>query len=38
LIAAAHVVEADGEVLVVEFELLRAVSAALDVPMPPLAA
>lgn len=38
LIAAAHVVQADGQVLISEFELLRAVAAALDVPMPPLAA
>lgn len=37
LVAAAHVVQADGQVLVCEFELLRAVSAALDIPMPPLA-
>jgi hypothetical protein len=38
LMAAAHVVQADGQVLVCEFELLRAVSAALDIPMPPLLA
>ncbi len=38
LVAAAHVVQADGQVLVCEFELMRAISAALDVPMPPLAA
>ncbi len=38
LVAAAHVVQADGQVLICEFELLRAVSAALDIPMPPLAA
>jgi len=38
LMAAAHVVQADGQVLVCEFELLRAISAALDIPMPPLAA
>jgi Zn-dependent protease with chaperone function len=37
LVAAAHVVQADGQVLICEFELLRAISAALDVPMPPLA-
>jgi Zn-dependent protease with chaperone function len=37
LVAAAHVVQADGQVLVTEFELLRAFAAALDVPMPPLA-
>ncbi len=36
--AAAHVVSADGVILVAEAELLRAVSATLDVPMPPLAA
>jgi Zn-dependent protease with chaperone function len=36
LIAAAHTVGADGQVLVAEAELLRAISAALDVPMPPL--
>lgn len=38
LVAAAHIVKADGQVLVCEFELLRAIAAALDVPMPPLAA
>jgi Zn-dependent protease with chaperone function len=38
LIAAAHVVSANGTVSVAEFELLRAVAAALDVPLPPLAA
>jgi len=37
LVAAAHVVGADGQILVTEAELLRAVSAALDIPMPPLA-
>ncbi len=37
LTAAAHVVGADGQILVAEAELLRAVAAALDVPMPPLA-
>jgi hypothetical protein len=37
LMAAAHVVGADGEILVAEAELLRAISATLDVPMPPLA-
>ncbi len=36
LIAAAHVVGADGQIGVAEAELLRAISAALDVPMPPL--
>jgi len=35
--AASHVVGADGRVLVTEFELLRAIAAALDCPMPPLA-
>jgi len=38
LIAAAHVVSADGQILVSEAELLRAIAAALDVPMPPLMA
>jgi hypothetical protein len=38
LVAAAHVVGADGQILVAEAELLRAISAALDCPMPPLAA
>jgi uncharacterized tellurite resistance protein B-like protein len=38
LVAAAHVVQADGQVRVCEFELLRAISAALDIPMPPLVA
>jgi Zn-dependent protease with chaperone function len=38
LVAAAHVVQADGRVLIAEFELLRAISAALDCPMPPVAA
>jgi hypothetical protein len=37
LVAAAHVVSADGQVLVTEAELLRATAAALDCPMPPLA-
>jgi Zn-dependent protease with chaperone function/uncharacterized tellurite resistance protein B-like protein len=37
LVAAAHVVGADGQILVEEAELLRAIAAALDVPMPPLA-
>jgi uncharacterized tellurite resistance protein B-like protein len=37
LVAAAHVVQADGQVLISEFEFLRAISAALDVPMPALA-
>jgi Zn-dependent protease with chaperone function len=34
LVAAAHVVGADGQLLVTEAELLRAISAALDCPMP----
>jgi Zn-dependent protease with chaperone function len=37
LVAGSYVVSADGRVLVTEFELLRAVAAALDCPMPPLA-
>lgn len=36
LTAAAHVVNADGRVLVEEIELLRAIAAALDCPMPPV--
>ncbi len=36
LVAAAHVVSADGQVTVHETELLRAIAAALDVPMPAL--
>ncbi len=36
LVAAAHVVGADGQLLVTEAELLRAIAAALDCPMPPL--
>jgi tellurite resistance protein len=36
--AAAHVVGADGRILTTEAELLRAICAAIDVPMPPLAA
>ncbi|MDB6128757.1 MAG: peptidase Ste24p, partial [Verrucomicrobia bacterium] len=36
LIAGAHVVGADGQILIAEFELLRAIAAALDCPMPPL--
>jgi Zn-dependent protease with chaperone function len=36
--AAAHVVSADGVILIGEAELLRAISASLDVPMPPLSA
>lgn len=38
LVAAASVVSADGRILIAEAELLRAVSAALDCPMPPLTA
>ena len=38
LVAAAAVVSADGRLLVSEAELLRAISAALDCPMPPLSA
>jgi Zn-dependent protease with chaperone function len=38
LMAAAHVVSADGVLLTQEAELLRAVAAALDVPVPPIAA
>jgi Zn-dependent protease with chaperone function len=38
LVAAAHVVSADGVVLTQEAELLRAVAASLDVPVPPIAA
>ena len=36
LAAAARVVTADGRLLITEAELLRAVAAALDCPMPPL--
>jgi Zn-dependent protease with chaperone function len=36
LVAAAHVVGADGQILITEAELLRAIAAALDVPLPPL--
>jgi Zn-dependent protease with chaperone function len=38
LMAAAHVVSADGVLLTQEAELLRAVAASLDVPVPPLSA
>jgi Zn-dependent protease with chaperone function len=38
LMAAAHVVSADGVLLTQEAELLRAVAASLDVPVPPIAA
>ena len=36
--AAAHVVSADGVLLTAEAELLRAVAASLDVPVPPMSA
>ena len=36
LLAAAEVVTADGQLLITEAELLRAIAAALDCPMPPL--
>ena len=38
LVAAAHVVGADGVILQAESELIRAIAASLDVPVPPLAA
>jgi len=38
LMAAAQVVTADGQLLITEAELLRAIAAALDCPMPPLVA
>jgi Zn-dependent protease with chaperone function len=38
LVAAAHVVSADGVLLTQEAELLRAVAASLDVPVPPISA
>ncbi|MGA2691369.1 MAG: M48 family metallopeptidase [Opitutaceae bacterium] len=38
LMAAAHVVSADGVLLTEEAELLRAIAASLDVPVPPLTA
>jgi Zn-dependent protease with chaperone function len=38
LMAGAHVVSADGVLLTQEAELLRAVAASLDVPVPPIAA
>jgi Zn-dependent protease with chaperone function len=37
LVSAAHVVSADGVLLTQEAELLRAVAASLDVPVPPMA-
>ena len=36
--ACAHIAGADGQILVAEAELLRAIAATLDVPMPPLLA
>ncbi len=36
LVASAHVVSADGVVLTAEAELIRAIAASLDVPVPPL--
>ena len=36
--ACAHIAGADGQILIAEAELLRAIAATLDVPMPPLAA
>ena len=36
LVAAAQVVTADGQLLITEAELLRAIAAALDCPMPPM--
>ena len=38
LVASTHIVGADGSILIAEAELLRAISAALDCPMPPLLA
>ena len=38
LAACAHIAGADGQILVAEAELLRAIAATLDVPMPPLLA
>ena len=38
LVASAQVVTADGQLLITEAELLRAIAAALDCPMPPLGA
>jgi len=34
--ACAHIAGADGQILIAEAELLRAIAATLDVPMPPL--
>ena len=36
LLAGAHTISANGSISVPEFELLRAIAAALDVPLPPL--
>ncbi len=36
ILACAHIAGADGQILTAEAELLRAVAASLDVPMPPL--
>ena len=36
ILACAHIAGADGRILVAEAELLRAIAATLDVPMPPL--
>jgi len=36
LIASAHVIGADGRILIAEAELLRAIAAAFDCPMPPI--
>ena len=36
LLAAAHVVTTDDQINVEEYELLRAIAATLDVPLPPL--
>jgi hypothetical protein len=38
LVAGAHVVSADGVLLTSESELIRAVAASLDVPVPPMSA
>jgi Zn-dependent protease with chaperone function len=38
LMAAAHVVSADGVLLTAEAELLRAIATSLDVPVPPMSA
>ena len=38
LFAGAHVAGADGSLLIAEVELIRAIAAALDCPMPPLLA